>query len=38
MIRDSQFQRGGGCAGAVVACAGAVVAYHQYPPSGRPRL
>jgi hypothetical protein len=31
MIRDSQFQRGGGCAGAVVA-------YHQYPPSGRPRL
>jgi hypothetical protein len=33
-IRDSQFQ----CAGAVVGCAGAVVAYHQYPPSGRPRL
>jgi hypothetical protein len=37
-IRDSQFQRGGGCAGAVVGCAGAAVAYHQYPPSGRPRL
>ena len=27
-----------GYAGAVVGCAGAVVAYHQYPPSGRPRL
>src|SRR6476469_5903904 len=27
-----------GSAGAVVGCAGAVVAYHQYPPSGRPRL